>query len=83
MLYEVITRTYSASETHEIWIYGLDDDDVFKVTGTEKHPIKIRLIGGQNNDTYDIENGKKVVIYDYKSKNNTLLHSGNATVHFT
>ncbi|MCO6175356.1 metallophosphoesterase [Flavobacterium sp. NRK F10] len=76
------SRTYSASETCEIWIYGLDDDDIFKVSGTEKHPIKIRLIGGQNNDTYDIENGKKVVLYDYRSKNNTLLNSGNATVHF-
>ncbi len=61
-------RIYSSLETKEIWIYGLDDDDVFKVSGTGSNPIKVRLIGGQNKDTYNIENGSKVKIYDYKSK---------------
>lgn len=76
------SRTYYGHETNQIWIYGLDDDDVFKVTGKAKSSIKVRLIGGQNNDTYAIENGKKVVIYDYKSKKNTLENAGKATVHF-
>ena len=65
-------RTYTNNETKEIWIYGLDDDDTFHVfgEGTKKH-IKVRLIGGQNNDTYTIENGKAVKMYDYRSKKNT------------
>ena len=33
----------------------------------------MRLIGGQNNDTYDIKNGKKVKFYDYQSKKNTIV----------
>ncbi|WP_332243885.1 metallophosphoesterase [Flavivirga spongiicola] len=61
-------RTYKREETKEIWIYGLDDKDVFKVIGKGDHLIKLRLIGGQNNDTYTIENGKKVALYDFKSK---------------
>ncbi|GAA3617075.1 metallophosphoesterase [Flavivirga amylovorans] len=64
-------RTYSCINTKEIWIYGLDDDDVFEVSGEGDKLIKIRLIGGQNNDTYNIKNGKRVNIYDYKSKENT------------
>jgi hypothetical protein len=64
-------RTYNCNDTNEIWVYGLDDDDVFKVSGEADKLIKIRLIGGQNNDTYNILNGKKVKIYDYKSKKNT------------
>ncbi|AXP80008.1 Calcineurin-like phosphoesterase [Mariniflexile rhizosphaerae] len=64
-------RTYNCNDTNEIWVYGLDDDDVFNVSGEADMLIKIRLIGGQNNDTYDILNGKKVKIYDYKSKENT------------
>lgn len=66
-------RTYSHTETKEIWIYGLDDDDVFEVTGNGDHLIKLRLIGGQNNDTYNIENGKRVTYYDYKSKKSTIV----------
>ncbi|WP_046743017.1 metallophosphoesterase [Kordia zhangzhouensis] len=64
-------RTYSKKETSEIWIYGLDDDDVFHVYGNGNDYIRVRLIGGQNNDIYDIENGKKLTYYDYKSKKNT------------
>lgn len=64
-------RTYNKSETKEIWIYGLDDEDVFVVKGDEKNLIKLRIIGGQNNDKYKIKNGKKVIIYDYKTKKNT------------
>jgi len=66
-------RTYSHLDTKEIWIYGLDDEDVFKVSGKGNNLIKIRLIGGQNKDTYDIENGNKIKIYDYKSKDNKFI----------
>ncbi len=59
--------------TKEIWIYGLDDDDIFKVSGEGNNLIKVRLIGGQNKDTYNIENGNKVKIYDYKSKENEFI----------
>ncbi len=64
-------RIYSASETKEIWIYGLDDEDHFTVKGKGKSSIKIRIIGGQNNDVYTVLNGKNVIIYDFKSKKNT------------
>ncbi len=54
--------------TKEIWLYGLDDDDVFKVYGSGNRRIKLRIIGGQNKDTYIIENGKRVSMYDYRFK---------------
>lgn len=66
-----INRVYNKTETKEIWIYALDDDDVFHVYGKGDHYIKLLLLGGQNNDTYDIENGSKIKYYDYKSKPNT------------
>jgi predicted phosphodiesterase len=67
----VYTKTVTDSKTKNLWIYGLDDNDVFQVIGNQKSKIKIRLIGGQNNDTYNIENGKRVIVYDFKSKENT------------
>lgn len=65
-------KTFSRSSTKEIWIYGLDDDDIFEVRNENKlGGIKVRLIGGQNNDIYDVDNGRGIKIYDYKSKPNT------------
>ncbi|NRD21786.1 metallophosphoesterase [Winogradskyella litoriviva] len=66
-------RIYHRNETKEIWIYALDDDDVFEVKGEGENLIKVILIGGQNNDKYIIENGKRVKYYDYKSKKNTIV----------
>lgn len=63
-------NTYDAKNTREIWIYGLDDNDHFIVKG-KNNAIKIRLIGGPNNDIYDLNNTKNVKVYDYASKNNT------------
>ena len=67
------TKELSGAKTKNIWIYGLDEDDVFEVKGNEKSTIGIRLIGGQNHDSYAVENGKKVKIYDFKSKENTYI----------
>lgn len=66
-------KIYNRTHTKEIWVYGLDDDDRFVVKGDNGSPIKIRIIGGQNKDTYNIENGKKVVVYDHKSKKSEFL----------
>lgn len=66
-------REYSSLETKEIWIYGLDDKDVFKVSGEGSNLLKVRIVGGQNNDTYNIVNGNKIKVYDYKSKQSTFV----------
>ncbi|MGB3592153.1 MAG: phosphoesterase, partial [Nonlabens sp.] len=79
---EFHNRIYSPELTNEIWIYALDDDDVFEMKGKSRK-IKIRLIGGQNNDKYNIENGKNVVIYDYKSKKNDLEQAHTSRLRLT
>jgi hypothetical protein len=37
----------------------LDEDVFFEVKGNAKSDINIRLIGGQNEDSYTVENGKR------------------------
>ena len=76
-------KTFSRDITKEIWVYGLDDGDRFEVNGDHKSPIKTRLIGGQNNDTYIIEQGGNVAIYDHRSKKNNVEKSGSAKVRLT
>ncbi|PSG90661.1 metallophosphoesterase [Aurantibacter aestuarii] len=71
----LLNRTFNKEITKEIWVYGLDDDDVFEVKGNAKNPIFTRIIGGQNNDIYKIKNGKRTRVYDHKSKPNTIEES--------
>ncbi|MFD0798887.1 metallophosphoesterase [Maribacter chungangensis] len=75
------SKIFDAAETKEIWAYGLDDDDIFEVENAQNHNgIKVRLIGGQNNDVYEIRNGKGIAIYDHKSKPNTFKQLNGAKV---
>ncbi|WP_431133784.1 metallophosphoesterase [Psychroserpens mesophilus] len=71
-------RLYHPEENKEIWIFGLDDDDYFEVKGDGEAKIRLRIVGGQNKDRYNIVNGKKVHIYDYKSKESEFItNNGN------
>lgn len=79
----MLDRTFDAKETKEIWVYGLDDKDVFEVKGEGNNPIFIRIIGGQNNDVYKIANGRNVKVYDQKSKKSTIEEKGGASFRLT
>ncbi|MFH6603461.1 metallophosphoesterase [Maribacter algicola] len=74
---------FREDETKEIWVYGLDDDDRFVVSGKKDNRIKVRLIGGQNNDIYEVSGRGNTFVYDYKSKKNTLKNVVGAKVRLT
>ncbi|MHA7056926.1 metallophosphoesterase [Aquimarina sp. M1] len=76
-------RVFDKKDTKEIWIYGLDDDDIFEAYGTPDEPIKIKIIGGQNNDIYRFDKGRRIAVYDHKSKPNTVHKKGGARIKFT
>tara|TARA_R110002096_G_scaffold431563_1_gene646985 strand:- start:19132 stop:22842 length:3711 start_codon:yes stop_codon:yes gene_type:complete len=79
----ILDKTFSKKITKELWIYGLDDDDIFEATGKANNPIYIRIVGGQNNDTYRIKNGRRIRIYDHKSKKNTIEENNGAKEDFS
>jgi len=57
---------FSSIDTDGIWVYGLKGNDYFEVTGESKKDIPLTLIGGDNTDKYEIQNGNQVVIFDDK-----------------
>ncbi len=74
-------KVFTTTDTKEIWVYGLDDDDIFEVFNPSNfNGVKVRIIGGQNNDIYRIDGGKNVALYDYKSKKNTFEETDGAKV---
>lgn len=76
-------RLYKKEETKEVWVYGLDDDDEFFVTGEKNKDIKIKLIGGQNNDIYKLRVGDGVKVYDHKTKPNTIEENNDGKIYRT
>uniref|UniRef100_UPI00261862AF metallophosphoesterase n=1 Tax=uncultured Chryseobacterium sp. TaxID=259322 RepID=UPI00261862AF len=64
-------REIDPKKTKELWVYGLNDNDVYTISGSENNRTKIRLIGGYDEDHYLVENGSHVKIYDFRSEENT------------
>jgi hypothetical protein len=61
------SRTFLTSETKEIRIYGIKENDIYHIDGEVKKGITVRLIGGSGKDIYadkSAANGKKAFIYD-------------------
>jgi len=77
---QLYSREFKFDETNEIRLYGLKGKDSFKVNGTGKNGIKVRIIGGKGNDSIIDQSkvnglGKKTIIYDRKDKDNIIQKS--------
>ncbi len=70
----ILDRSFAHNATKEIWIYGLNGNDSFVVEGKGRSLIKIKIMGGKKNDTYDFKNTRKVKLYDYKGKKNSIVN---------
>ena len=79
----IIDKKFNRDITKEIWIYGLDDKDIFEVSGKANNLIYTRLIGGLENDTYRIKNGRRIKVYDQESKKNTVEQNKGAQIRLT
>ena len=85
---QLYNREFILGETNEIRLYGLKGKDFFKVAGTGKKGIKIRIIGGKGNDSIvDISKvrgpGKKTIVYDRKDKHNGIVKSSETRIHLS
>lgn len=67
----ILNRTFNSDVTKEIWLYGLDDEDKFVLRGKgDKKQIELKIIGGLDSDTYDIENDRNLKVFDQKTNKN-------------
>jgi hypothetical protein len=79
----LFNRTFDSKETEEVWLYGLDDKDTFEVKGEAKDAMTIRIIGGQDKDTYIILEGKNIKVYDRNLTESKVEKKGGAYFRFT
>lgn len=85
----VVERLFTYQDTKELWVYGLNGNDTFKVINEipdkaehEKF-IFLRLIGGNGNDIYKLIDGERVKVYDHSSLENTIVERGGANFRMT
>lgn len=77
---KVYERVFETGVTKEVHIFGVGDDDEFRVSGDVSKGIKIRCVGGLGNDVFVDESkvsgpGKKTFFYDDLRKNELTLGS--------
>ncbi|WP_316744386.1 BamA/TamA family outer membrane protein [Pedobacter antarcticus] len=72
-------RTFEPGITKEIRVYGMGGEDEFRLTGTESSPIVVRMIGGNDQDSFEIDakakNRGKTYIYDRSDETNNIPSS--------
>lgn len=64
----VFDRKYSRKKTKELWLYGLEGDDRFEVNGEAKKEMPVFLIAGRGENSYRLDPGHHIRIYEYKSE---------------
>jgi Omp85 superfamily domain/Calcineurin-like phosphoesterase len=79
-------RKFITSETKEIRLYGLDGNDIFKISGEVSKGPKIRVIGGYGDDEFTDNSkvhslSKTWLVYD--NHHSTKINSGKETVNKT
>jgi hypothetical protein len=73
-------RTFDPKVTDEVRLYGQGNEDYFAVHGNNSSPIKIRMVGGDDKDTFLVDSnitgrGNRY-IYDRSDEKNKLPQKG-------
>jgi hypothetical protein len=78
-------RTFTPAHTKEVALYGLGGEDRFIMRGSESSPIRIRIIGGREKDTYIDSSartgGKRIMIYDLAKGPDSFAVNRNERIH--
>ncbi|HEX8356764.1 MAG TPA: metallophosphoesterase, partial [Segetibacter sp.] len=66
----IYTRIFEPGVTKEIHLYGLNGNDYFEIDNKARSRIKVRIIGGRGEDTFDIKGAVSNNLYDLSSEKN-------------
>ena len=76
-------RFFDKKVTKEIYLYGLNGADKFDIDQGTTSSIKIRMIGGKGNDTFNIKGKVRNYIYDQSTEKNYILNSSRSKINLT
>lgn len=83
LIYE---RTFNTAETEEIRLYGMNDDDIFRLEGKVEKGILVRIVGGGGNDVLEDKSyvaGRKKLTQVYDTDKTGFQTSAETRLHIT
>ncbi len=81
--YRLYQRTFDLKDTKELRLYGLNGNDLFVTDADVRSRIKIRIIGGRGNDTFDIKGRVPTILYDIDTSANYVQNKSHTRVYFS
>ena len=79
----VYQRSFTGKETKELVLYGLNGDDKFVVDDDISSKIKLRIVGGKGNDSFNLQGKIKKTLYDLSTEKNVLVNTRRTEKHFS
>ena len=76
------SRIFEPAVTKEIDIYGLNGDDFFEIDEKVNTDIKVRIIGGRGDDTFNIKGSVKNYLYDFSGEKNFIANTRRTSTRF-
>ncbi len=68
------SRVFDEHITKELILYGLNGDDKFEIDDDVSSKIKLRIIGGKGNDTFNLRGNIHNFVYDLSSEKNVSIN---------
>ncbi len=78
----IYNRIFEPSITKEIDLYGLNGNDIFEIDKNVRSNIKLRIIGGRGDDTFNINGRVKNYLYDFTKENNFIENKSRTVYRF-
>jgi len=72
--FKMYDRIFDPRVTKDLRLYGLNDNDKFEIDSTARSSIRISIIGGKGNDTFNIKGRVINYLYDLSSEKNYIQH---------
>jgi hypothetical protein len=80
----VYKRVFDPAVTKEVRLYGLSGHDVFRVSGDASSPIRIRMVGGNDADSFlvadNVPRKGRLYVYDRSDEQNYIPPKGDAKI---
>lgn len=74
------SRVFDKKHTKEIRLFGLNDNDKFEVDDQAKADLRIRMIGGKGNDTFNVKGKVHNNIYDLTTEKNYIAQHNRSRI---
>lgn len=71
----MFNRVFEDRFTKELVLYGFNKADKFVIDEDVKSRIKVRLVGGKGNDTFDLRGNVRNFLYELRQEDNKVLNS--------